>query len=269
MVAVNVLKFPISTPADVTPLNRLREAGYDASQILAVVGKTEGESLCSDSCCFNQQVYTVLIPSLPGNGCVNDFSRTLASVVWESRIPQNAVTIFSGGTEGVLSPHVTFLVREEHDTGLVGVVGHTRIFAPHEVGSPEQGRQVAATVAKMMHKSSISSQDVHLVLVKCPLLTSQKLEAIRAEGQTPTTTGTYESMAKSRYASALGIAIALGEMPEAEIESQMVSEKAWSSKASCSSGAELEDCRKSLSNSCCALRLYESAEMFCNLRALV
>jgi hypothetical protein len=43
MVAIDVLKFPISTPADTTPLERLVEAGYQPSQILAVVGKTEGE----------------------------------------------------------------------------------------------------------------------------------------------------------------------------------------------------------------------------------
>ncbi len=43
MVAVEVLKFPTSSPGDVSPLERLKEAGYEASQILAVIGKTEGE----------------------------------------------------------------------------------------------------------------------------------------------------------------------------------------------------------------------------------
>ncbi|KIY02117.1 uncharacterized protein Z520_02255 [Fonsecaea multimorphosa CBS 102226] len=42
MAAVEIFKFPISSPADTTPLDRLKDAGYDASQILAVVGKTEG-----------------------------------------------------------------------------------------------------------------------------------------------------------------------------------------------------------------------------------
>lgn len=40
--SVNLLKFGISAPDDVSPLQELRNAGYDASQILAVVGKTEG-----------------------------------------------------------------------------------------------------------------------------------------------------------------------------------------------------------------------------------
>jgi cyanuric acid amidohydrolase len=42
MSAVNILKFGISSPADTSPLAELKKAGYDASQILAVIGKTEG-----------------------------------------------------------------------------------------------------------------------------------------------------------------------------------------------------------------------------------
>ncbi|KIW66368.1 hypothetical protein PV04_05704 [Phialophora macrospora] len=225
MVAIDVLKFPISTPADTTPLARLAEAGYQPSQILAVVGKTEG------------------------NGCVNDFSRTLASTVWEPRIPQDAVTVFSGGTEGVLCPHVTFIVRA-HDadtstptsTGLLAAVGHTRALHPHEIGSPDHARIVAATIRTMIADLGVHDGDVQLVLIKCPLLTSAKVESIRAAGREPITTDTYESMAKSRYASAIGIAAALGEVADTQIEASLLQpETAWSAKASCSSGAELDD----------------------------
>ncbi|EXJ68441.1 uncharacterized protein A1O5_08233 [Cladophialophora psammophila CBS 110553] len=220
MAAVEILKFPISSPADTTPLDRLKEAGYEASQILAVVGKTEG------------------------NGCVNDFSRTLASAVWEPRIPQDAVTIFSGGTEGVLSPHVTFFVRAHQGvaTGLITAIGRTRVLAPHEVGTSAHSLQVAHTVSQMMQQASVTPAQVHLVLVKCPLLTSAKIEAIRAESRTPVTTDTYESMAKSRYASAVGIALALEELSHDMLEEASASQNIWSAKASCSSGAELEDC---------------------------
>ncbi|OAL39930.1 hypothetical protein AYO20_00843 [Fonsecaea nubica] len=219
--AVEILKFPTSSPADTTPLERLKEAGCDASQILAVVGKTEG------------------------NGCVNDFSRTLASTVWESLIPHDAVTIFSGGTEGVLSPHVTFFVRarDGQRTGLVASIGRTRVLEPYEVGTPEHAVQVAQTVRGMMHAASLAAGDVHLVLVKCPLLTSAKIEAARAQARVPVTTDTYESMARSRYASAVGIASALDELPDgSQLEDVLASQNTWSAKASCSSGAELEDC---------------------------
>lgn len=49
-------------------------------------------------------------------------------------------------------------------------------------------------------------------------------------------------MAKSRYATAVGIAVALGELHESGVAEALETEQAWSSKASCSSGAELEDC---------------------------
>lgn len=46
MPAVNILKFPVASPADTSPLDELKRAGYDRSQILGVVGKSEGQ-ICS------------------------------------------------------------------------------------------------------------------------------------------------------------------------------------------------------------------------------
>lgn len=42
MPAINVLKFPTLSPSDTGPLQKLQNAGYDSSQILGVIGKTEG-----------------------------------------------------------------------------------------------------------------------------------------------------------------------------------------------------------------------------------
>jgi cyanuric acid amidohydrolase len=178
---------------------------------------------------------------------VNDFSRTLSTHVWEPLIPKTAVTIFSGGTEGVLSPHVTFIVRESKPTGLRAVVGRSREYQPHEIGTFAQALDVQISVEEIMKESRISVPQVHLVLIKCPLLTSAKVEAIKAASQVPVTTDTYESMAKSRYASAVGIACAISEFPKNRVLNDDVMRNGeigeiWSSKASCSSGAELEDC---------------------------
>lgn len=170
-------------------------------------------------------------------------------------MPADAVTIFSGGTEGVLCPHVTFIVRAEETsssrpvtTGLLASVGHTRTIHPHEIGTSDHARTVTATIESMMaNKLSVRPEDVVLVLIKCPLLTSTKVERIRAAGKEPITSDTYESMARSRYACAVGIAAALGEIPNAQIDSAVQSatasgsEDVWSAKASCSSGAELDD----------------------------
>lgn len=180
---------------------------------------------------------------ISGNGCVNDFSRTLASAVWEPLIPKEAVTIFSGGTEGVLCPHVTFIVRREDGkrTGLLGAVGRTRDLEPHEVGRPAHARTVSSTVQSMISDLNLSAEHVKLVLIKCPLLTPAKMEAARAAGEGPITTDTYESMARSRYASAIGIGAALGEIQDADVEFVLQSGASHSAIASCSSGAELED----------------------------
>jgi len=45
MTSINVLKFEVSSPADVSPLENLKLAGYDSGDILGVVGKSEGEPL--------------------------------------------------------------------------------------------------------------------------------------------------------------------------------------------------------------------------------
>lgn len=174
---------------------------------------------------------------------MNDFSRTLSAHVWETLIPKSAITVFSGGTEGVISPHVTFIVEDSKSSGLVASVGRTRALAPHEIGTADHAQQVAKTVTEMMAKAGISKENVNLVLIKCPLLTSAKIEAMKASGKTPITTDTYESMAKSRYASAIGIALALEELKVDSIltEENLNNISHWSTKASCSSGAELED----------------------------
>ena len=147
-----------------------------------------------------------------------------------------------GGTEGVLSPHVTLILSDSKPTGLQAAVGRTRKFEPHEIGTSEQAMEVASSVRSILKRSGIPRNHVHLVLIKCPLLTSAKVEIIKAASKIAITTDTYESMAKSRYASAVGIAVALDEVHENALDKAMRSERCWSSKASCSSGAELEDC---------------------------
>lgn len=145
----------------------------------------------------------------------------------------------------MLSPHITFVVKEAANTGLVAAVGRTRHFEPYEIGTAEQAQQVAKTLRVMMNEAEVFVEDVKLVLIKCPLLTSAKIDAIRATGKTPITTDTYHSMAQSRYASAMGVADALDEINpsyKGDMERVLADGTEWSSTASCSSGAELEDC---------------------------
>lgn len=72
--------------------------------------------------------------------------------MWHSRIPPTSIAVFSGGTEGALNPHVTFVVKEQggESTGVVALVGRTRKFEPEEVGSSVQVREVEKTIKGMM-----------------------------------------------------------------------------------------------------------------------
>lgn len=215
MPPITILKYPTSSPSDLTPLNHLKAAGHDLNDILAIIGKTEG------------------------NGCVNDFSRTLATHAWLAVLPPSAITIFSGGTEGVLSPHVTFIIRTSEPTGLAANVGHTRDLEPWEIGTSDHESIVKDKVLSMMGAMNVEKQgNVEMVLIKCPLLTSEKLSACEQVGKQAVTKDTYESMARSRRSAAMGIEAALRGMQSAPHNR---SPAEWSDRANCSSGAELEN----------------------------
>ncbi|WP_280416351.1 ring-opening amidohydrolase [Nocardia carnea] len=224
MTGIALLTVPTAAPGDTRPFAILSETGYRTDDLISVIGKTEG------------------------NGCVNDFSRGLAAALWEPRIPEAAVTVFSGGTEGVLSPHVNLFVRDEKrysgfDRGLVAAARRTRSLDPAEIGRAAQVDTVADTVGKLLAELGVIPSDVHLVLVKCPLLTSDTITALHMAGQAPVATDTYASMGFSRAASSLGIAVALGECDrETALKALTGDADVWSARASASAGAELDDC---------------------------
>jgi cyanuric acid amidohydrolase len=53
---------------------------------------------------------------------------------------------------------------------------------------------VTDTVSKLIAELGVTADDVHFVLVKCPLLSSDKITALRQAGLEPVTGDTYESM---------------------------------------------------------------------------
>lgn len=220
--SVELMKVATDGPGDLSAITTLREAGYELRDVLAVVGKTEG------------------------NGCVNDFSRTLGSHAWRGVLGDEAITVMSGGTEGVLSPHVTLLIRtreQDASTGLLGAIAVTGAIAKPDLGRRAQVTAVADAVIQAMTDARLATENVHLVLVKCPLLTSDDVTDCVAAGRPPITVDTYESMARSRAASALGVALALGECEDADVQAALDdSRELWSSVASVSSGAELTGC---------------------------
>ncbi|WP_461357212.1 cyanuric acid amidohydrolase [Bradyrhizobium sp. USDA 4454] len=236
--SVNVVRISTNGPGDVSGLLSLIQLGkIDPRSIVAILGKTEG------------------------NGGVNDFTREYAVSALSAalapyvdlppqHVEQRIAFVMSGGTEGVLSPHLTVFTRDDvADRGSEAISGkrlsigmaHTRDFLPEEIGRSAQIRETARVVAAAMAQAAIvDPQDVHFVQIKCPLLTSDRIEAAMARGHETATNSAYGSMAYSRGASALGVAVALGEI-EGEIGDDDVLRRfdLFSSVASTSAGIEL------------------------------
>ena len=213
---------PTSAPDDVSGLQQLIATGaLDPTCLRAILGKTEG------------------------NGCVNDFTRAFAVSALKMCLgpaAENVTMVMSGGTEGGLSPHlVTFEVLEEEGTGPALALGATitRDLLPHEIGTFAQITCVAEAVRSAIQTAGIATtSDVHFVQIKCPLLTSTRIATSPKATQTR---DTLKSMGLSRGASALGIALALGEVDAATAERALAEEdkSVWSRRASTSAGVEL------------------------------
>ena len=221
-----------ASPDDVAGLAEAFGAGrIDPRGVVAIFGKTEG------------------------NGNVNDWTRALAVRALHDVLSDhagqdhaaNVCLVMSGGTEGGLSPHwIVFEVGASDEAAVAGAlaVGHARTapLAGHSVGRTGQIDAVADGVRQAMADAGIADPaDVHLVQVKCPLLTSERVAAVRAAGHEAVTPDTLKSMGFSRAASALGVAVALGEIDRAPITDERIGRdwSLFSGRASCSAGVEL------------------------------
>jgi len=236
MQRVELHRFSTSSPDDVSGLAGALEAGtIDPASVIAVLGKTEG------------------------NGCVNDFTRGYATTSYAgllaSRLRSSVVDvarrvqfIMSGGTEGIMTPHVSVFVRREvreggrPGKGLVAGIASTRPIEPEELGTMAHVREVALAVERGMADAGITQRaDVHFVRIKCPLLTTEAISGALASGKRVVTTSTYGSMGYSRAAAALGVARALDEVPAAALDDAAIGRRwdLFSRVASTSAGVEL------------------------------
>jgi cyanuric acid amidohydrolase len=93
-----------------------------------------------------------------------------------------------------------------------------------------------------MERAAIADiADVHWVQVKCPLLTKERMADAASRGEITATYDPYASMALSRAAAALGVAVALAEVDIAALGDPVIGRDfyLWSSCASASAGVEL------------------------------
>ena len=99
--AIEVRKVPLHTVSDASELGALIDEGVlDADRVVAVIGKTEG------------------------NGGVNDYTRIIADRAFREILVEKGADaakvkqipiVWSGGTDGVISPHATIFATVPAD----------------------------------------------------------------------------------------------------------------------------------------------------------
>jgi len=236
--AIEVRKIPLATVSDASGLAELIDNGVlDADRVIAVIGKTEG------------------------NGGVNDYTRIIADRAFREVLVARGTRsadevsqvpiVWSGGTDGVLSPHATVFATLPADhpdaqqatdqPRLTVGFAMSDTLLPEEIGRVPMIEKVAAAVREAMERAGITDPaDVHYVQTKTPLLTIHTIRDAKSRGATVWTEHTLESMDLSNGTTALGIAVALGEIEMPTDADVMNDRSLYSSVASCSSGVELD-----------------------------
>jgi len=230
--AIEVAKVVLKSVMDASGMEACIEAGqFAADEVVAVIGKTEG------------------------NGGVNDFTRILADQAFRGVLmkhgkrPAEEVKkipmVWSGGCDGVLTPHATVFAQNAK-TGpaskarlAIGTAMSPKIL-PEDIGRPAMVEKIAEGVRLAMKDAGIADpKDVHYVQTKTPLLTIDWVQDAHRRGKT-VACEVHDSMGVSNGTTALGIAVALGEVKSYKAEDVCKNLELYSSVASCSSGVELD-----------------------------
>src|SRR5262245_1252013 len=166
--AIEAVKVELRNVQDASGLEEhLRAGRMKADEVVAVIGKTEG------------------------NGGVNDFTRILADQAFRrvlqkhgTRSPEAIARIpmvWSGGCDGILTPHATVFARNERtgpgsQSRLVIGAAMSAELLPEDIGRPAMVEKVADGVRAAMKDAGLAdAADVHYVQTKTPLLTIESV----------------------------------------------------------------------------------------------
>jgi len=230
--AIEVAKVILKHVQDASGLEeRILARQFSADDVIAVIGKTEG------------------------NGGVNDFTRILADNAFRAALAKHGKRsaemiraipmVWSGGCDGVITPHATVFARNDKHgpTSKQRLVIGTAVspkLLPEDIGRPAMVEKVAEGVRQAMRDAGIdNTADVHYVQTKTPLLTIEAVRDAASRGHS-VACEVHDSMGVSNGTTALGIAVALGEISTPKAEQICKELGLYSSVASCSSGVELD-----------------------------
>ena len=231
-------KITMSAPDDMSQFEALLDRGeFRAEEIICIICKTEG------------------------NGRVNDFSRPLAHRCFRDAISKKTnksndeidsrvAFVMSGGCEGIITPHATIFIKRDAKGQAPGpkrlsfAMANTRELLPEELGTEVHVKLVAEAVRSAWSDAEIVDiADVHYVQVKCPLLTSDRINAAKSRGRKTVTEDTTRSMGFSNGASAMGIALGLGEITSVNPQDICANPDVYTTRGGASSGIELMNCQ--------------------------
>ncbi len=232
---IEVRKVPLHSVSDASEFAKLIDDGVlHADRVIAVIGKTEG------------------------NGGVNDYTRIIADRAFREVITakgsrtaeqvKQIPIVWSGGTDGIISPHATIFATVDpasapasDEPRLTVGFAMSEVLLPEDIGRTAMISKVAAAVTEAMARAGITDvADVHYVQTKTPLLTIDTIRDAKSRGNDVFTEDTLHSMDVSNGCTALGIAVALGEIEMPTDADVMRDRSLFSSVASCSSGVELD-----------------------------
>ena len=233
----------MATPADTSGLQKLADSGkIKPDTLVALVGKTEGTGFHDDW----GRVWADV--------ALRDWTGTFLGIPVDE-VAKHVIFVLSGGCPGVITPHIVAVSREwvevadGDDTGrekglVVGRAG-SEPMPPEEVGRMGQIRKVAEATHRAMEDAGLTDpKDVHLVMVKVPGLTTASIKDAESRGKTVVshdlTFGPEGAGSYANDAAALGVAMALGEVPESALSDGVVRRNwdLYSEVAMTSSGGE-------------------------------
>ena len=230
--AIEVRKVPIHSVADASELATLIDDGVmDADRVIAIIGKTEG------------------------NGGVNDYTRIIADRAFREVLVEKGADaakvkeipiVWSGGTDGVISPHATIFATTDAEPSdeprLTVGFAMSEVLLPEDIGRTAMIEKVADAVKVAMERAGITdTADVHYVQTKTPLLTLSTIrgrQVAAARRSSPRTRWTrWTSPTAARRSASRSRSARSRCRPTSDV---LHDRSLYSSVASCSSGVELD-----------------------------
>ena len=241
---VGVFRLPMSAPDDVSGLTMLLETQeIDAADIIGIIAQTEGTGYARGytSLCFQLLLAKHL---------------NLSPQEVFDRIPMMMI----GLCGGLMSPHYTVFTRRSVESSapppnsspasdskrLTIGTANTRVLQPEEYGTLTQIKLVAEAVQSAITNAGITDlDDIHCVEVKCPAMTPARLDDAAHRGVSVVSQNLGQASSLSKGASALGIALSLGEVPETKLSDEVINRDRtlFTNRGSVSAGGEQSACR--------------------------